>query len=234
MRLLAGILALFIAASTAVCETIIVQKRDGDVTVRHGVTEVWNTVSVGDVLRPNDTIRTGGNGSAVLLIHDADGGTQKRLSLPASVIVDMSDLRELTQEELMLKLTMEKVRASSSQWKKNDLRIPNAAVTHGEPTAGAQAPRENDPQVGTFLLNGTRVLLDNGFYATGVLRTLEIFRVYPSLGTSFEHRLMLADAMERANLRGEALAEYGTMVRMEGLSDAQRATLQGRIGGLRK
>jgi len=35
----------------------------------------------------------------------------------------------------MLKLTMEKVRASSYKWKEEELRIPDAAVVHGRTVA---------------------------------------------------------------------------------------------------
>lgn len=212
---------------------ITVQKTIGDVKVRQGVTEVWNAVAAGDVLQPHDTMRTGSNGSAVLVVQFDERDAAKRISLPAQVIVDMSDIRSLTQEELMLKLTMEKVRSSSNEWKNDELRIPNAAVVHGaEKTTGTPVP-ENDRQVGQFLLNGVRVLFDNGFYATTVLRSMEVFRMYPSLSTTFEHRLLLAQAMERANLRGEALAEYSMLLRMEGLTATQMQLVQGRMEALR-
>jgi len=214
-------------------EGITVQKSEGDVKVRQGVTEVWNTVVAGDVLRPHDTMRTGPDGSAVLLVHLNAGGAAKRITLPAQVIVDMSDIRNLTQEELMLKITMEKVRASSSEWKNDELHIPNAAVVHGEDRAVRDPATENDRQVGQLLLNGARVLFDNGFYATTVLRSMEVFRMYPVLGAMFDHRLLLAQAMERANLRGEALAEYSSLSRMEGLTSSQQQVVQGRMDVLR-
>jgi hypothetical protein len=214
-------------------EGITVQKSEGDVKVRQGVTEVWNKVAPGDVLRPHDTMRTGPNGSAVLLVSLDAGGAAKRISLPSQVIVDMSDIRNLTQEELMLKITMEKVRASSYEWKNDGLNIPNAAVVHGEDRASGVPATENDKQVGQLLLNGARVLFDNGFYATTVLRSMEVFRMYPALGGMFDHRFLLAQAMERANLHGEALAEYSSLSRMEGLTPAQHQVVQGKMDALR-
>lgn len=219
---------------TARAEGITVLKSQGDVRVRHGVAEEWNRVVPGDVLRPHDTMRTGPDGSAVLAVRNEGSGASTRLALPTQVIVDMSDIRDLTQEELMLKLTMAKVRASSQEWKNGELRIPNAAVVHGEDrSAGGPAP-ENDRQVGQLLLNGARVLFDNGFYASTVLRALEVFRMHPVLSGVFDHRFMLAQAMERANLRGEALAEYGAMLRMEGLTEAQQQAVSVRMRALRE
>jgi hypothetical protein len=212
--------------------SIVVVKATGDVQVRQGVTEVWNAVAVGDELRPHDTMRTGANGGAVVVVHLDATGTIKRITLPSQVIVDMSDIRDLTQEELMLKLTMEKVRASSYEWKNDGLQLPNAAVVHGENKASGGAPPENNGQVGQYLLNGARVLLDNGFYATAVLRAMEVFRLFPPLAGVFDNRLLLAQAMERAHLHGEALAEYGAMLRMDGLSQAQHQLVQGKVDAL--
>jgi hypothetical protein len=212
---------------------ITVLKSTGDVKVRQGVTEIWNVVAIGDELRPHDTIRTGTGSSAILVVHLENDATVKRITLPSQVIVDVSDIRTLSQEELMLKLTMEKVRASSYEWKNEDLLLPNAAVVHGENRGKQGDVKENDRQIGEFLLNGARVLFDNGFYATTVLRALEVFRMYPALGGVYNHRLLLAQAMERANLRGEALAEYGSLLKMEGINSIQQQLVQGRLDALR-
>src|SRR5512136_1690785 len=72
---------------------ITVVKSTGDVKVRQGVTEVWNTVAAGDELRPHDTMGTGPGGSAVLTVRLGPAGAVKHIVLPAQVIVDMSDIR---------------------------------------------------------------------------------------------------------------------------------------------
>lgn len=221
-------------ALRATAGEIIVQKINGDVSVRHGVTETWTRVAAGDVLRPDDTMRTGKKGGA-LLVTDATGrtGGKKTIALPEEVIVDLSDIRELSQEELMLKLTMEKVRASSYEWKNEELHIPNAAAVHG---ADRSAPtlKEGDTLTGILQINGARVLFENGYFATCALKGMEVFRRYPSLGTGFRNRLLIAEALEKANLHGEAISEYGTLARMEGLTGDQQNLVKGRIQSLRK
>jgi hypothetical protein len=212
---------------------IVVQKLQGNVSVRQGVTEVWNRVAVGDILRPDDTMKTGTNGTAVLIVGRESGET-KRMALPPEVIVDMSDIRDLTQEELMLKLTMEKVRSSSYQWKTDELHVPNAAVVHGASAASASPPAENDPAVGVLQLNGTRVLFEHGFYSTCALKSIEVFRLYPVLGQKFENRLLVAEALERARLRGEALNEYGLLLTLEGLTADQQELVKARMAELRR
>jgi len=235
MKTIIVILMLGVACGvSAAAEAITIQRAEGEVSVRHGVAEVWNKVAPGDLLRPNDTMRTGKGGNVVLLVRLGTDAASKRITLPPHVIVDMSDIRELSQEELMLKLTMEQVRGSSYQWKNDGMAIPDAAVVHGANDAAPVPLSENDIQTGHLQLNGVRVLYENGFFASCVLRAMEVFRLYPALGASFEHRLMLAEAMEKANLRGEALAEYGSVSRLEGLTPGQQQQVQSRLQTLRK
>jgi hypothetical protein len=229
-RLLAVCLGL--GAVTALAGEIVVHRVNGDVSIRHGVTEVWTRVAPGDVLRPDDTMRTGKGGSAVVTAETEHAG-KKTMSLPAEVIVDVSDIRELTREELMLKLTMEKVRASSYEWRNEELHIPNAAVVHGSDAAPAGL-KEGDSATGMFQLNGARVLFDNGFFATCALRGLEVFRQFPGLGADFRQRMMVAEALERANLKGEALSEYGTVAAFPHLTPEQQERVKGKMESLRK
>jgi hypothetical protein len=223
--------ALLITA-TAVAGDIQVMKLSGEVNVRQGVTEVWNRVAVGDVLRPDDSMKTGPKGSVTLSVRMA-AGSVKRITLPPEVIVDLSDIRELTQEELMLKLTMEKVRASSYEWKEEKGAVPNTSVIHGA-NRGITAAGENDPAVGNMQLRGTRVLFENGFYSTCALRAMEIFRFYPALGQDFSNRLLVAEALEKASLRGESLNEYGAMLELKDLSPEQEALVRARMSALKK
>ncbi len=230
----ASVLFCSVALATAsLAGEIVIQKLQGDVSVRQGVTEVWNRVAAGDVLRPDDTMKTGIKGSAVLLVSAGSGET-KRMTLPQEVIVDLSDIRDLTQEELMLKLTMEKVRSSSYQWKNDELHISDAAVMHGAGAASAATPMQNDPAVGVFQLNGTRVLFENGFYSTCVLKSMEVFRLFPALGQRFENRLLVAEALEKARLRGEALNEYGLLLTLEGLTADQQNLVKARMAELKR
>jgi hypothetical protein len=227
------VFVLVCVASVAKAQGIVVQRLQGEVAVRHGVTEEWTNVVVGDVLRPDDSMKTGKKGTAVLTAPVGSTGSVKRITLPPEVIVDLSDVRELTQEELMLKLTMERVRASSYQWKSDELHIPNAAVVHGTDRSGGAPLADNDPQSGVLQWNGARVLFDNGFYSTCALKAMELFRLYPSVGAKLENHLMAAEALEKASLRGEALSEYTAMLQMEGISAVQQATVKERIAALK-
>jgi hypothetical protein len=228
MKALIGILVCsFISFASA--QDIIVKKVEGDVSVRHGVAEDWTKVSVGDVLKPDDTMRIGAKGQASLL---AAGG--KRLALPPEVLVDMSDVRDLTPEELMLKLTMEKVRSSSYQWKNDEMHIVNAPVVHGADRTPSDPLAENKPETGRFEWNGTKVLFDNGYYSTSALKALDVLRRYPRLGEKFENRMLVAEALEKANLRREAMNEFVSVSRMTTLTEVQQEIVKSRIQELQK
>ncbi len=214
---------------------ILVQRVQGDVQVRQGVTEVWQRVAAGDVLKPDDTMRTGPKGTAVILVPvDSLQKSPKRVTLPPDVMVDLSDVRELSQEELMLKLAMEKVRSSSYQPAGDGLTVPNASVVHGTDKTEGPGLTENEVAVGILQLNGTRVLYENGFYSTCALKAMEVFRLFPSLGERFDDRLLVAEALDRAHLRGDALSEYGAMLALPLLTPAQQSLVHERMERLRK
>lgn len=224
------ILTCVLAAVAFGGENISVHKVQGNVMIRVGVTETWNKVNTGDVLNPDATVRTGKNSSAVIFLLSAN----KRVLLPPEVMVDISDMRELTQEELMLKLTMEKVRASSYEWKNKEMNIPGTTVVHGEAKDKKDASAEANIEAGLLQLNGIRVLYENGYYSTSALRTMDVLRRYPSLGEKFEYRMLGAQALEKARLKGEALNEYVLISQLPSLTREQRDVVQSRVSQLKK
>lgn len=232
MKRLSFILAAGLIVAQALADDIRVQNARGEVSVRHGVTEAWVPAASGDLLRPHDSMKTGGTGTAVLSVAMAAG--VKTIEVPPDVIVDMSDIRDLTREDLMLKLTMEKVRGSSYQWNESDPAVPNAGVIHGSKKGAGRELTENELRTGRMQLNGARVLFEYGFYSTCVLRSMEIFRMYPDLSGSFEDRLRVAQALERAQLNGEAVSEYGTIAGLEGLTAEQQKLVRDRMQSLRR
>jgi hypothetical protein len=46
--------------------------------------------------------------------------------------------------------------------------------------------------------------------------------------------MMVAEALEKANLRGEAVNEYGAIATLDGITSEQQALVHTRIEGLRK
>jgi hypothetical protein len=217
-------------AATAVAGEMKVVTVKGDVYVRRGVQENWQRISSGDILKPEDSIKSGKRSSASILVDE-----RRKLVIPEMVIIDASDLRTLSQDELLLKLAMEHVRSVPVRQPSNgEVEIPRTTTVHG--SLKSEADDVIEPlsiEVGMMQLNGTKVLCDNGFFATAVLKAKETLRRAPALNSRVDVRLMIATAMEKMKLNGEALTEYSEIQKLT-LSLDQRALVERKLVQLRK
>lgn len=186
--------------------TFIVKAVKGTVEVRRDVKEEWRRVKLGDVLKPEDSMRTGKNSSATI-VSDA-----KRLTVPELSIIDLSDVRELSQKEFLLKLAMENILAVP-QRDRDSIMIPTTTVLHGADNGKEDATVVSSLEVGRMQLQGTKVLFDNAFYATSVLKSKETLRKYPELKSNYDARLTIAQAFEKLKLVNEAITEYSMLTK---------------------
>jgi hypothetical protein len=235
MRYINVVLLLAFAISNALSGEIVIQKVKGEVMVRSGVDEEWNLAKSGAILKPKDTVKTGKKGSAVLTFTENDRSAKtKKIVLPAEVILDLLDVRTLSQEELILQLTMEKVRASSYEDYNGELQIPNTTVVHGEKPAQSLPVSAANLEQAKFQMNGARVLFSHGFYSTCAVKAENIMNRFPSLGSVFQDRMMLAESLERSNLNGEALDAYLALSTSRKLTPKQQSLVDAKVARLRK
>ena len=82
-------------------------------------------------------------------------------------------------------------------------------------------------------LQGARVLFDNAFFGTSILKTKETFRTFPELKANYDARILTAQAFEKMHLTNEAVAEYALLAK-ENLTPAQQKVVQGSIGRLKR
>ncbi|MBI5475956.1 MAG: hypothetical protein HY964_04390 [Ignavibacteriales bacterium] len=200
----------------------------GTVSVRHGINENWSSVSAGDVLKPEDSIELGKQSSATLMI-----GPSTQIILPEMVMVDMSDFRYISKEELLMKLALENIRSIPARDNNKDMNIPRVTTIHGEEKNHSGSMAQNFLQAGEKQLNGGKVLFNNGFYATCALKTKQIFRLYPSLIENMDARILLAESFEKMNLNKEALEEYAFIISKSPTADTKQI-LQKKIDALKK
>lgn len=197
--ILASLVALHLQAADFVVKAV-----KGTVEVRRGVAEEWRTVKVGDLLKPEDSMRTGPRSSATI---EAD---KKKLTVPEMTILDISDVRQLSQEDFLLKLAMENILAVPPR-EKDELSIPSATVLHGKDMTKTDQPVFPEAKIGEMELKGARVLYDNSYYATAVLKSKETLRTRPELKLNLDARLMIASAFEKMRLTKEAITEYSLL-----------------------
>lgn len=216
-------LLLLMALPVLACAHIRVAEVSGDVYVRHGVEEQWTKVATNEILKPEDSIRSGRRSGATLVLDDG-----RALALPESTIIDLSDLRTMTRGELMLKLAMEGIRSLPATRRTDDFLLPMTTAMHGarreEPAA--HIPPANESRI--LQLNGVGVLHENGFYATCILKAKQIMRLDTAAARRADIRIMIADSFEQMGLRSEALGEYNGLTR-DSLDATARVLVERRI-----
>jgi len=220
------LLLLFLSCAFAEVKIIALS---GSVHIRRGIEENWTKAALGDALKPEDSIELGKKSSATLLV---DGKT--KIFLAEESIVDVSDLRSLTQDDLLLLLAMESVR-SVPERPSLDEGMPTQQTTTIHGASRDESPPETipDKESGSKTLRGTKTLYDNGYYATCILKVKAVYRLCPDLKAAIDTRIMVADAMEKMNVRNEALNEYVSL-KTEKLSDSQKKLVEQKINILSK
>lgn len=196
----------------------VVRAVKGSVEVRKGVTEEWKKVKVGDLLKPEDSMRTGPGSTATI---ETD---KRKLTVPEMTILDISDVRQLSQEDFLLKLAMQNILAVPPR-ERDELSIPSATVLHGDNAAKTNSPVFPDTKVGEMELHGARVLFDNSYFATSILKSKETLRTHPELKANFDARLTVATAFEKMKLTKEAVTEYSLLAK-ENLPSPQAKKVQ--------
>ncbi len=227
IRLMRCLMLLSALAAPGLRAEIRVMALKGHVYVRHNVQEQWVPVARGDVLKPEDSMKSDEKSSSTLLV---DGKTT--VVLPEMAIIDLSDLRSLTREDLLLKLAMERIRSVPEKGSGDELNMPRTTIIHGPDVTQRHISAGTDPQIGLMQMKGTEVLFGSGFYETGVLKAKGLFRIHPELAMRMDDRLMVAKALETLKLKGEALEEY-VQLRSEKLTDDQRDFVVQKIGELK-
>ena len=211
--LLAALLAIPVRAADFVVRSI-----KGTVEVRKGVMEEWKKLKVGDLLKPEDSMRTGPGSTATI---ETD---KRKLTVPEMTILDISDIRQLSQEDFLLKLAMQNILAVPPR-DRDDLSVPSATVIHGDNVAKSNSPVSSDSNEGEMQLHGARVLFDNSYFATSILKSKETLRTHPELKANFDARLTVATAFEKMKLTKEALTEY-SLLSKENLPSSQAKKVQ--------
>jgi len=130
-------------------------KISGNVTVRRGVEETWQPASKGMELEDIDTILTGADG--IIRLQTSTG---RYFELRNNAILDISDLREITEKELFVFLMENKLKNIEPRKGKTPLRIGNVSVVHGLPVTGSDSASKNLSKINFWIQekNGAQTL----------------------------------------------------------------------------
>jgi hypothetical protein len=174
----------------------------GDVKIRRGLEEKWQTAVSGMSLDEIDTILSL-EGKAVLSVHDS-----LTFSLGSHSILDIGDLRTITKRELFIFLMSEKVK-NLEQREGTQLRVGNVSVVHGESKAKKEAEFvSSNLQNMRREVNGAQALFDNRYYSNTIVKLVKIEKRYEEKEDCGEIHFLMARSFEHLDEPGQAVDSY--------------------------
>jgi hypothetical protein len=177
----------------------------GDVRVRRGLEESWSPSGAGAELKALDTIFCGEASQAVLALED---GT--RFTLGGNALLDVSDLRRITERQLFLFLMSQKIGRITESDSSSVLHITSVSVVRGtqkQIPAGGPSPAA-DPTLRIREKNGARTLFEAGLVPNAIIKYYRILQRYPSADDRGDIQFNLGRAFEAIHETGRALEAY--------------------------
>lgn len=181
----------------------------GEVKVRRGVEEDWHRAAVGMALENLDTILALEGAEVVLQL--GDGATFR---LGGNAILDIADLRKMTERELFLYLMSEKIGSIPPREEKSRLRVADVSVVHGE--SKAESSRDAGSTGNTHRVqetNGAKALYVQQFYPNAIVRLHKILAKYPDNEDCGEIHFLLGKSFEALGDSGQAIDAYQTAIK---------------------
>jgi hypothetical protein len=222
-QVFALVFAAVLIPSTVLAGGFTITSIHGTVSVRHGASEQWTRCANGDAVNDADAIECAAGASA--LLHNESGST---IRLPQGAIIELSDLRTMTPEELSLRMAMDQVRSVPARDSKDSFGFPRTTSVHGASAEKHPPVTTANPVLGAMEINGAKVLFDHGYFGTCVLRSRNVFNRYPAISENADFRLVVARSFELLGMNGEALNEYNGILPLH-CSAALRTQVQAGI-----
>jgi len=180
----------------------------GDVKIRRGVEETWQTATLGMLLEEIDTIQTGENSQVTMKIESG-----KIFKLNSVAQIDISELRRVSEKEMQLYLMSKKIGKIKPGKQKTPLRVGNVSVVHGlkadENTASVNNIEENIWRKET---NGAKALFDFKYYTNTVIKLNKILSKYSSQNDCGEIHYYLGRSFEVLKKNGQAIDAYQKVI----------------------
>ncbi|MBN2089517.1 tetratricopeptide repeat protein [candidate division KSB1 bacterium] len=210
MRKIFNLIILFIVASFFTTQAAVqIIEVKGDVKIRRGLDENWQPAGVGMLLEDIDTILTLEYAEVLLQID-----TETKFRIISNSVLDIGDLRKITERELFLYLTSEKINEIEPRKKKLKLRIPNVSVVHGEFRSKDQPVQvKSDSTWWKKEVNGAQALYSQSYYPNTVVKLHKILNKYPNVQDCGEVHFYLGRTLEALEKPGQALDAYQTAIK---------------------
>ena len=194
------LMLLFLAGHTLVAAPVArIHSLSGDVKIRRGMDEVWQTAAAGMVLENIDAILCL-EGQAVLKLQD-----DKVFQLGSHAILDIGDLRTISRQELFLYLMSEKVKSIEPRAGKTELKVGSVSLVHGESkTIDAKAGAGPSEQDWTLEFNGAHALYQHALFSNAIIKLYKIVQKYPGLLDCGETYYYIGQSFAALSEKGQA------------------------------
>jgi hypothetical protein len=194
------------------------------------VEEAWHPAAVGMMLNEIDTILTGEASTVVL--ETAEGAAFR---LGSYAILDIADLRKITEREMFLYLMSQKINQIPARQEKTPLRIGNVSVVHGESkAASSRRTALDESQAWLHEINGAKALHDQHYYPNTIVKLHKILAKYPTISDCGAIHFRLGSAFEAMNKSGQANDAYQMALERIEAGDCENVEAKHRADETRK
>ena len=162
---------LFAALGFAAGDDCVVQSLEGGVQIREPFQNDWVRAKKGIVLKDHSTIRSQSNGRARIRTYSGEP-----FVLPPEAQIEVSDLRQLSREDLMMELTAIEMQKLPEQ--NQETKAETALVLHGavHETRDLEAIRKEFVELET---NGALSLFHQGFISGFIVKANRLMVQFP-------------------------------------------------------
>jgi len=194
---------LYLWAGLALGQSVEIQSMHGEVRVRQGLSEDWSPARTGMTLRAIDSILSGETGGAVLRLEN---GASFRLG--SWMVLDIGDLRRISERDLFLYLMSEKVKQLPDA-ESRSLKIARVSVVRAEDQSQEESQTVSEAMNREPLeFNGARALFDQAFVTNAVMKVHRLLEHYPQSDNQFRSHYLLGQCHEALHQSGRALEAY--------------------------
>ena len=201
----------------------------GDVQVRRAIQETWQQARKDDVLKETDTILTGAQSHADIILENG-----KVVQLKSETMLDIIDLRNITDQELFVYLMSLKVKKIKSTDANKKIRIGNVSVIHGasKSRTGTTAEEPVDSNRSLQERNGADALYTNALYPNAIIKLHKLLVKYSHLDDCGELHYYLAKSFQAIQKKGQAMDAYRIAIDKNSADSCQSEWYQDALNSL--
>lgn len=203
-----SIVIILVFIMTRICmsqTTVRISGLKGDVKIRRGMEESWDQAGIGLLLNSIDTILTGEASEVVLELSE---GTT--FLLGSQAILDIADLRKITERELFLYLMSQKINKIEPRNKNSKLHIENVSVVRAERKTMMLPSKQTagESMMWHLEINGAKALYSQRYYTNAIVKFHKIIEKYPDYKDCGRTHYYLGRSFEKINETGRAIDAY--------------------------